>query len=62
VKYQLKTSPYSQYENPTGISFIEGNEVIVQVGKTNGSPVVLRVISVKSIDTEPDMKTKKNLS
>ncbi|AIM38794.1 PRTRC system protein C [Sphingobacterium sp. ML3W] len=40
---QLKTSPYSQYENPTGIYFSEGDEAIVWVGKTNGAPIALRV-------------------
>lgn len=40
---RLKTSPYSQYENPTGIYFTAGDEAIVWVGKTNGSPIALRV-------------------
>ncbi|MEJ5146350.1 MULTISPECIES: M60 family metallopeptidase [unclassified Sphingobacterium] len=40
---RLKTSPYSQYENPTGIYFTAGDEAIVWVGKTNGSTIALRV-------------------
>ncbi|MGJ1324344.1 M60 family metallopeptidase [Sphingobacterium faecium] len=40
---QLKTSPYSQYENPTGIYFSAGDEAIVWVGKTNGATLALRV-------------------
>lgn len=40
---RLKTSPYSQYENPTGIYFTAGDEAIVWVGKTNGNPIALRV-------------------
>lgn len=40
---RLKTSPYSQYENPTGIYFSEGEEAIVWLGKTNGAPISLRV-------------------
>lgn len=40
---QLKTSSYSQYENPTGIYFAEGEEAIVWVGKTKGKSLSLIV-------------------
>lgn len=40
---QLKTSPYSQFENPTGIYFNEGDKVIVWVGAAKGANVELRV-------------------
>lgn len=40
---QLKTSPYSQYENPTGIYFVGGEKAIVWVGKTKGATIELRV-------------------
>lgn len=40
---QLKTSPYSQFENPSGIYFNEGDKVIVWVGATKGANIELRV-------------------
>ncbi len=40
---QLKTSPYSQFENPTGIYFEEGDEATIWVGNTNGNEIALRV-------------------
>ncbi|MFV0417264.1 MAG: M60 family metallopeptidase [Dysgonomonas sp.] len=40
---QLKTSPYSQFENPTGIYFNEGDKAIVWVGATKGVDIELRV-------------------
>lgn len=40
---QLKTSPYSQFENPTGIYFEEGDNAILWVGPTKGATVELRV-------------------
>ena len=40
---QLKTSPYSQFENPTGIYFEEGDKATIKVGKTNGAKIELRV-------------------
>lgn len=33
---QLKTSPYSAYENPTGIYFESGTEAVLWVGDTHG--------------------------
>lgn len=39
----LKTSPYSQYENPTGIYFTKGEEAHLWVGDTRGAEVSLRV-------------------
>lgn len=40
---QLKTSPYSQFENPTGIYFEKGDEAVLWVGDTNGFKIELRV-------------------
>lgn len=40
---QLKTSPYSQFENPTGIYFEEGDQAILWVGPTKGATIELRV-------------------
>lgn len=40
---QLKTSPYSQFENPTGIYFKEGDKAIVWVGAAKGANIELRV-------------------
>lgn len=40
---QLKTSPYSQFENPTGIYFEEGDKAVLWVGNTNGASINLRV-------------------
>lgn len=40
---QLKTSPYSQFENPTGIYFNKGDKAIVWVGVTKGADIELRV-------------------
>lgn len=40
---QLKTSPYSQFENPTGIYFPEGEEALVWVGPTGGDTLALVV-------------------
>ncbi len=40
---ELKTSPYSQFENPTGIYFEEGDEAIVWVGETLGADIELVV-------------------
>ncbi len=40
---QLKTSPYSQFENPTGIYFEEGDIAHIWVGNTNGANIQLRV-------------------
>ncbi len=40
---QLKTSPYSQYENPTGIYFNTGDSAVIWVGKTHGATPSLRV-------------------
>lgn len=40
---ELKTSPYSQFENITGIHFAKDEEVVVFVGETNGESVALRV-------------------
>lgn len=42
---QLKTSPYSQYENPTGIYFKEGEKALIWVGKTNGKELNLIVVN-----------------
>lgn len=42
---QLKTSSYSQYENPTGIYFAEGEEAIVWVGKTKNQLLRLVVVN-----------------
>lgn len=42
---QLKTSPYSQYENPTGIYFPEGEEAIIWVDKTKGQKLNLVVVN-----------------
>ena len=46
---KLKTSGYNSFENPTGIYFSEGEEVVVLVGDTQGQSVSLRVHSF-----EPD--------
>ncbi|MDG5798918.1 M60 family metallopeptidase [Marinilabiliaceae bacterium ANBcel2] len=40
---ELKTSTYSQFENPTGMFFRQGEEVVVFVGETNGERISLRV-------------------
>lgn len=40
---QLKTSSYSQFENPTGIYFNDGDKAIVWVGQTKGAEIELRV-------------------
>jgi len=40
---QLKTNPYSQFENPTGIYFNSGDTAILWVGTTKGKKVNLRV-------------------
>lgn len=40
---QLKTSPYSQYENPTGIYFEEGDQAVLWVGPTQGATIELKV-------------------
>ena len=40
---QLKTSPYSQFENPTGIYFEAGDQAIIWVGPTKGANIELRV-------------------
>ncbi len=40
---KLKTSPYSQFENPTGIYFEEGDQAILWVGDTDGNNIELRV-------------------
>ncbi len=42
---QIKTSPYSQYENPTGIYFTEGEEAMVWVDKTKGQKLSLVVVN-----------------
>lgn len=39
----MKTSGYNQFENPTGIWFETGDEVIVKVGKTSKEKLQLRV-------------------
>ena len=40
---RLKTSTYSQFENPTGIFFEAGDAAVVSVGPTNGQNIALRV-------------------
>lgn len=40
---QQKTSPYSQYENPTGIYFEDNDEALLWVGSTNGAEIELVV-------------------
>lgn len=40
---QIKTSSYSQYENPTGIYFTEGEQALIFVEKTNGHNLKLIV-------------------
>lgn len=40
---KLRTSPYSQYENPTGIFFKEGDKAIIWVGSTKGAEIQLAV-------------------
>lgn len=40
---ELKTSTYSAFENPTGIYFQQGDDVIVFVGDTHGEKISLRV-------------------
>lgn len=40
---ELKTSTYSQFENPTGIFFEEGEEVILFAGNTKNEKISLRV-------------------
>lgn len=40
---QLKTSSYSQFENPTGIHFDAGDKAILWVGAANGAALELRV-------------------
>lgn len=42
---ELKTSTYSQFENPTGICFGKEEEVVVFVGPTSGQNISLRVTS-----------------
>lgn len=39
----MKTSAYSQFENPTGVFFSTGDEVVVKVGKNGGEKLQLRV-------------------
>ncbi len=40
---ELQTGAYSQFENPTGIYFEEGEKVLVFVGETHGNSISLRV-------------------
>lgn len=40
---ELQTGAYSQFENPTGIFFEEGERVLVFIGDTHGNSVSLRV-------------------
>lgn len=40
---ELKTSGYNPFENPTGIYFVDGEEVIVFVGDTQGEKPALKV-------------------
>lgn len=40
---ELKTSSYCQFENPTGMYFNKGEDLVVFVGPTNGETVGLRV-------------------
>ena len=42
---ELKTSPYSQYENPTGIYFAKGEEAMIWVDKTKGQKLNLVVVN-----------------
>lgn len=42
---KLKTSGYNPFENPTGIYFTEGEDVVVFMGDTQGQPVSLRIHS-----------------
>lgn len=45
VAKRLKTSQYSKFENPTGIYFNEGEEIVVKVGKLKGEEIQLRVFN-----------------
>ena len=47
---QLKTSPYSQYENPTGIYFSERDEALIWVGNTEGQQLDLVVANWDDAD------------
>lgn len=40
---EMKTSGYNPFENPTGIYFADGEEVIVFVGDTQGERIALKV-------------------
>ena len=40
---EMKTSGYNPFENPTGIYFADGEEVIVFVGDTQGEQIALKV-------------------
>lgn len=40
---QLKTSPYSQFENPTGIYFTANEEALIWAGNTSGQDIALVV-------------------
>lgn len=40
---ELKTSTYNQFENPTGIYFEQGEDVVVFVGNTKNEKISLRV-------------------
>jgi hypothetical protein len=40
---RLKTSTYSQFENPTGVFFEEGEEVVAVVAGLGGEPASLRI-------------------
>lgn len=39
----MKTGDYNQFENPTGMLFEEGEEIVLEVSRTNGIPVELRI-------------------
>lgn len=39
----MKTGDYNQFENPTGMFFSEGEEIVVEVGGNNKEPLELRI-------------------
>ena len=45
VAKALKTSPYSRFENPVGLNFKKGEQVVIFVGDTKGENLALKVHS-----------------
>lgn len=45
---ELKTNPYNQFENPTGIYFEKDSDIIIILGYTHDEPVKLRIHDFRS--------------